>query len=71
MNMYSSFQWYNMEHLWSDICCAVDNNLSTMNLFTEPLQTRVIVEDIFPQCMHLLLILRATVSVEYNLHTVL
>ena len=70
MNMYSSFQWYNLEHLWSDVCCAVENNVSTMNLFTEPLQTRVIVEDIFPHYMDLFTdTSREPCPVEYNLHT--
>ncbi|MDA9766616.1 TIM barrel protein [bacterium] len=70
MNMHSSFQWYNIEHLWSDVCCAVENNLSTMNLFTEPLQTRVIVEDIFPHYMDIFTdALREPCPVEYNLRT--
>lgn len=70
MNMHSSFQWYNMEHLWSDVCCAVDNNLSTVNFFTEPVPTRAIVEDIFPQYIDLFSdTSQEPCPVEYNLCT--
>ena len=31
------FQFYNLEHLWQDICFALDKNISVLNLAAEPL----------------------------------
>ena len=66
----SSFQWYNMERLWSDISCAVENDLRTANLFTEPLETRMIVRDIFPRYLQLFTdASHKPHPIEYNLRT--
>lgn len=36
----SSFQYYNINRLWSDICCADNAGLSLVHLVTEPLTAR-------------------------------
>lgn len=53
IDFHSSFQWYNMENLWKDVCLAIENSLSVVNLFTQPLQTRTLIEEVFPNCMHM------------------
>jgi len=53
IDMNSSFQWYNMDHLWRDISRVIENDLNSMNLFTEPLPTRTIMHEVFPQHVHL------------------
>ena len=49
INLNSSFQWYNVSRLWSDIELLLKNGVTLANLFTEPLSTRDIVECCFPQ----------------------
>ena len=49
INLNSKFQWYNVSRLWSDIQRVLQNGLTLVNLFTEPLSTRAVVECCFPQ----------------------
>ena len=48
INPASSFQYYYLANLWNDINLAIDNNLTVINLFTEPLETKQIMERFFP-----------------------
>ena len=36
-NKNSTLQYYNLDNLWKDINCALDNNLSVLNIGTEPI----------------------------------
>ncbi len=47
INPNSSFQWYPLNRLKNDIKITEDNNLSLVNLFTEPVETRSIIERLF------------------------
>lgn len=40
----SAFQWYNLDRLSSDIDIVVKNNIKVCNLFTEPLDTKDIIQ---------------------------
>lgn len=42
-----SFQYYNLEYIWKDICVALDNNLKLVNLATEPVRTDEIAKHCF------------------------
>lgn len=42
-----SFQYYNLEYIWKDICTALDNKLKLVNLATEPVRTDEIVKYCF------------------------
>lgn len=44
------FQYYSLHLLWSDICRAVEREIPLLNLATEPIATRTIVERFFPEC---------------------
>jgi len=48
INPESRFQWYPLERLPADIDRAERGNLLLANLFTEPIETRVILERCFP-----------------------
>ena len=39
----SSFQWYNIDRLKNDIDIVINNNIKICNLFTEPIETKEIV----------------------------
>lgn len=45
----SSFQWYPLAWLWSDITATRLNDIDTVNLFPEPILTRDIVTRFFPE----------------------
>ena len=40
-------QFYNLDYIWIDINIAIQNNLSVINLSTEPLSIKTITEEIF------------------------
>ena len=40
-------QFYSLEHLWADISKAVDNNLKSLNIATEPIAIKEVAEKIF------------------------
>lgn len=48
INGSSSFQWYDLNLLWDDILTTIDNNLSIVNLVTEPISTKEIVDQCCP-----------------------
>lgn len=48
INPNSSFQYYNLENLWSDIQIAINHRLSLVNFATPPILTRDIIELFFP-----------------------
>ena len=48
INPASTFQYYDVERLWSDIGIAMRENLPLVHLFTEPVSTQEIVERFFP-----------------------
>lgn len=43
INPKSSFQWYDVDKLWKHIEFSVENNLSLVNLFTEPFSNEEII----------------------------
>lgn len=47
INVHSKFQWYNTEHLWSDIVTSLNAGLKLVNFVTEPVGTRIIVDRFF------------------------
>jgi hypothetical protein len=48
INPESSFQWYDLTRLWSDITIAERNELRLVNLVTEPVAMRDILNRYFP-----------------------
>jgi nucleoside-diphosphate-sugar epimerase len=44
------FQYYSLPLLWEDIRRAIEHDVSVLNLATEPIATRTIVERFFSQC---------------------
>lgn len=48
ININSSFQYYYLEKLWEDVQIIMEHDLSLVNLFTEPVTTREIVDTFFP-----------------------
>jgi dTDP-4-dehydrorhamnose reductase len=44
------FQYYSLHLLWEDIRRAIEYDISVLNLATEPIMTRTIVERFFPKC---------------------
>lgn len=44
------FQYYSLHLLWGDIRRAIEHDISVLNLATEPIVTRTIVERFFSQC---------------------
>lgn len=62
----STFQFYNLTHLWSDIQMLRQNSISLMNFVTEPLQAKAIAK----AALDLELTPSATAKiVSYDLHT--
>lgn len=49
INLDSSFQYYDITRLWSDIELVLGSQLRLIHLFTQPIATRQIVERYFPQ----------------------
>jgi len=47
ININSSFQYYFLDHLWFDIKKAMDKQISVLNVFTEPITTKDIVNQFF------------------------
>jgi len=45
----SSFQWFDLNDLWSYINYSINNNISEINLFPEPINTKKIVKELFPE----------------------
>ena len=66
INIDSSFQYYYLKNIQYDIDIAIKNNLYSVNLFTEPIETRTIVEEFFPQKR---LLSKPDLAIHYNLKT--
>ena len=49
INPASSFQWYPVDRLSGDIATAAEAGLRLVNLFTEPVDTRTIIDRHFPE----------------------
>jgi len=49
INTKSSYQYYYLKHLWSDVQVAIDNDIKLINLFTEPVPTEEIYSTFFPE----------------------
>ena len=49
INSASTFQYYDVNRLWSDIDIAMRENLPLVHLFTEPVSTQEIIERLFPK----------------------
>ncbi|OYR22777.1 NAD-dependent epimerase/dehydratase family protein [Brucella pseudogrignonensis] len=47
----SSFQWYSLHRLWNDIEIADNAGLKLINLFPEPVTTRAILDNLFPNAI--------------------
>lgn len=48
INPDSSFQYYYLGNLWSDICKVLDNKISLINFVNEPVKTQEIINRFFP-----------------------
>jgi len=68
INMKSSFQYYFLDRLWSDIKKAEENNIKIINLFTEPISTEEIILKFFPDKVHKIG-LNKSLEMHYNLYT--
>lgn len=66
VNPASSFQWYPLERLPQDIARAQRHQLGLVNLFTEPLATRAIIDRYFPEAQ---VGAEAQPAVHYDLRT--
>ncbi len=44
---YSTLQWYNVQNLWKDIKIIIDNNIDIINLVSEPIRTKLIIDKFF------------------------
>ena len=66
VNPASSFQWYPLERLPRDIGRAQRQGLELVNLFTEPLATRAIIDNHFPEIE---VGAEAQAVAHYDLHT--
>ena len=71
INLDSKFQWYCMSHIWSDIVRIVENDLRVINLFTEPLEMRTVVQEVFPHHMrqYKLVACDSSPTIMYDLRT--
>lgn len=45
----SYYQWYPLTRLWRDITKVRDENIELINLATEPIQTKTLLESFFPE----------------------
>jgi hypothetical protein len=66
INPASRFQWYPLERLPGDLAVAEQHDLRLVNLFTEPLPTRVILDRCFPTVR---VGARAQPAADYDLYT--
>jgi hypothetical protein len=66
VNPASRYQWYPLERLPADISIAEQHGLGLVNLFTEPLATRLILERFFPD---LSVGVQAAPAADYDLQT--
>ena len=66
INPDSSFQYYNLDNLWSDIQIAIKNNLSVVNFVTEPVFTSHILDKFFPDKQ---VGQNKNAEIHYDLHT--
>jgi nucleoside-diphosphate-sugar epimerase len=48
INPKSSFQYYDLRNIWSDIQVAIDHNIQLLNIACEPIQTSDIADAFFP-----------------------
>jgi len=48
INSRSSFQYYDLSNLWSDIELLIKSGIRLVNLFTEPIVTQEIIDSFFP-----------------------
>lgn len=48
INLDSSFQFYNIAHVWADLLKMENNGLRLVNFLTEPVTMREVVERVFP-----------------------
>ena len=70
INLDSTFQWYDVSLLWQDIDIILKSGARLVNLFTEPLSTRAIVENCFPQYLsEISPIEKGGATASYNLGT--
>ena len=54
INVNSSFQWYSLGWLWEDLGVAEEDGRKVVNLYTESVETRDIVQTFFPHLEHFL-----------------
>lgn len=48
INIASSFQYYDLGNLWSDIQRVITSKIKLVNLFTEPIASKDIIQNFFP-----------------------
>jgi len=68
INMKSSFQYYFLDRLWSDIKKAEENNIKIINLFTESISTEEIILKFFPDKVKKIC-LNKSLEMHYDLYT--
>ena len=66
LNVNSSFQYYYLKNLWHDLEIVRAHDIPVINLFTEPLLTRELIDDFFPKFRKLNM---QGNPLHYNLHT--
>ena len=66
INEKSSFQYYSLKFIWSDIEKTIKNNIKKINFFTEPISTKEILVRFFPSKN---IGQKATKEESYSLHT--
>ena len=49
INPESVYQYYDLKHLWHDVQLCIENEIHLLNIATEPVHTRDIVERYFPE----------------------
>jgi len=49
ININSSIQYYYLKNLWEDINIALDRGINILNLFAEPITTKELVDNFFPE----------------------
>lgn len=68
INISSHFQWYDVADLWADVHMIMQNGIRFANLFTEPVMTKIIVQQCFPQHLDRIDISSAA-DLKYDLRT--
>ena len=66
INIESSFQYYYLKNLWSDIQNVLKNEIRLVNFFTEPVPTKEIIGKYFPDAK---VGGNASATIHYDLHT--